>query len=93
MQGFYRQKYKTAFHDKVEQYIVRDISKIEVGDVLIADGHDLNFLVINPFTGKPARAVLVGFLDRKSEALVGINRQLKLNKSDNQIKQVQFCEN
>ena len=22
-----------------------------------------------------------------------INRQLKLNKSDNQIKQVQFCEN
>ena len=38
-----------AFHDKVEQYIVRDISKIEVGDVLIADGHDLNFLVINPW--------------------------------------------
>ena len=29
----------------------------------------------------------------KSPADFGINRQLKLNKSDNQIKQVQFCEN
>ena len=68
-----------AFHDKVEQYIVRDISKIDAGDVLIADGHDLNFLVINPFTGKPARAVLVGFLDWKSEALVGYEIMMSEN--------------
>ncbi len=60
-----------AYHDKVEPYIERDISKLEVGDVLIADGHTLNFQVINPFTGKPARATLVGFLDWKSTALVG----------------------
>ena len=60
-----------AYHDKVEPYIERDISKIEVGDVLIADGHVLNFQVINPFTGKPTRATLVGFLDWKSTALVG----------------------
>ena len=60
-----------AYHDKVEAYIERDISKLEVGDVLIADGHVLNFQVINPFTGKPARATLVGFLDWKSTALVG----------------------
>lgn len=60
-----------AYHDKVEAYIERDISKIEVGDVLIADGHVLNFQVINPFTGKPTRATLVGFLDWKSTALVG----------------------
>lgn len=60
-----------AYHDKVEPYIERDISKIEVGDVLIADGHVLNFQVINPFTGKPSRATLVGFLDWKSTALVG----------------------
>lgn len=49
-----------AYHDKVEAYIERDISKLEVGDVLIADGHVLNFQVINPFTGKPTRATLVG---------------------------------
>ena len=60
-----------AYHDKVEAYIERDISKLEVGDVLIADGHILNFQVINPFTGKPTRATLVGFLDWKSTALVG----------------------
>ncbi len=60
-----------AYHDKVEPYIERDISKLEVGDVLIADGHVLNFKVINPFTGNPTRATLVGFLDWKSTALVG----------------------
>ncbi len=60
-----------AYHDKVEPYIERDISKIDVGDVIVADGHVLNFHVINPFTGKPTRATLVGFLDWKSTALVG----------------------
>ena len=60
-----------AYHDKVEAYIERDISVLNVGDVLIADGHVLNFQVINPFTGKPTRATLVGFLDWKSTALVG----------------------
>ena len=31
----------------------------------------LNFQVINPFTNRPARAVLAGFLDWKSGALIG----------------------
>ena len=60
-----------VYHDKVEPYIERDISKLEVGDVLIADGHVLNFQVINPFTGRPTRATLVTFLDWKSTSLVG----------------------
>ena len=60
-----------AFNDKVEPYIERDASLLETGDVLIADGHVLNFQVINPFTGKPTRATLVGFLDWKTTALVG----------------------
>lgn len=68
-----------AYHDKVEPYIERDISKIEVGDVLVADGHLLNFLVINPFTGKPTRATLVGFLDWKSTALVGYEIMMSEN--------------
>lgn len=44
-----------AFNDKVEPYIERDISKLKVGDVLVADGHTLNFEVINPFKGTPAK--------------------------------------
>ena len=68
-----------AYHDKIEPYIERDISKIEVGDVLIADGHVLNFQIINPFTGKPTRATLVGFLDWKSTALVGYEIMMSEN--------------
>ena len=63
----------------MEAYIERDISKLEVGDVLIADGHTLNFQVINPFTGKPTRATLVGFLDWKSTALVGYEIMMSEN--------------
>lgn len=61
-----------ALKDKVEPYISRDISMLEVGQVLVADGHTLNFQVINPFTGKPCRATLIGFLDWKSGGLGNI---------------------
>jgi putative transposase len=52
---------------------------LEVGDVLVADGHKLNFQVINPFTGKPCRATIVGFLDWASTALVGYEIMLEEN--------------
>ena len=68
-----------ALSDKVEPYIKRDASLLEVGDILVADGHKLAFNVINPFTGKPARATLVGFLDWKSTALVGYEIMLEGN--------------
>lgn len=68
-----------AFNDKVEPYIERDITALEVGDVLIADGHTLNFQVLNPFTGKAQRATLVGFLDWKSGALVGYEIMMSEN--------------
>lgn len=68
-----------ALSDKVEPYIKRDASLLEVGDILVADGHVLNFNVINPFTGKPIRATLVGFLDWKSTALVGYEIMLEEN--------------
>lgn len=68
-----------AFDDKVMPYIERDLSQLEVGDVLVADGHRLNFQVINPFTGKPTRATLVGFLDWKSGALVGYEIMMEEN--------------
>lgn len=68
-----------ALSDKVEPYIKRDASLLEVGDILVADGHVLNFNVINPFTGKPTRATLVGFLDWKSTALAGYEIMLEEN--------------
>ena len=68
-----------ALSDKVEPYIKRDASLLDVGDILVADGHKLVFQVINPFTGKPCRATLVGFLDWKSTALVGYEIMLEEN--------------
>ena len=68
-----------ALKDKVEPYIVRDTSILEIGQVLVADGHTLNFQVINPFTGKPSRATLIGFLDWKSGGLVGYDIMLEEN--------------
>ena len=68
-----------ALSDKVEPYIKRDASLLDVGDILVADGHKLAFQVINPFTGKPCRTTLVGFLDWKSTALVGYEIMLEEN--------------
>ena len=68
-----------ALSDKVEPYIKRDASLLDIGDILVADGHKLAFQIINPFTGKPCRATLVGFLDWKSTALVGYEIMLEEN--------------
>src|SRR5574344_2186379 len=68
-----------SLKEEVIPHIKRDLSKIEVGDVLVADGKKLNFQVINPFTGKLCRATLIGFLDWKSTALVGYEIMLEEN--------------
>ena len=46
---------------------------------MVADGKRLNFQVINPFTGKPCRATLIGFLDWKSTALIGYEIMIEEN--------------
>ena len=68
-----------ALRDKVQPYIIRDISKLEVGDVLVADGHRLSVQCLNPFTGRPCRPTLIGYLDWKSTALVGYEIMLEEN--------------
>ncbi len=68
-----------ALRDKVQPYILRDISKLDVGDVLVADGHRLAIECINPFTGKPCRPTLIGYFDWKSTALVGYEIMLEEN--------------
>ena len=60
-----------ALRDKVAPYIKRDPSVLDVGDVFVADGHVLNFQVINPFTGKPCRPTLLAYIDWKSNDLAG----------------------
>ena len=75
----YAREGEKALRDKVMPYISRDISKLEVGDVLVADGHRLAIECINPFTGRPCRPTLIGYLDWKSTALVGYEIMLEEN--------------
>lgn len=67
---FYREGAK-ALNDKSLPWIMRDYSRIEVGDILVGDGHVLNFEVINPFTGKPKRMMMPLFFDMKSSMPLG----------------------
>lgn len=68
-----------ALHDKVLPYITRDVSKLEVGDVIIGDGHRLAFFVKNPYTGNPVRPTLVAYQDWKSSGFVSFEIMLEEN--------------
>ena len=52
-------------------YVQRDLNKIKVGDLVTADGHVLNFEIINPWTGKPKRMTLFGWYDMASNFPLG----------------------
>ena len=60
-----------AWNDKVAFYIERDINLLKVGDILVADGHTLNFEIINPYNGKPKRMVMILWYDMKSNFPLG----------------------
>jgi len=52
-----------ALNDKCLPYLERDAGLLDVGEVLVADGHVLNFLILHPFTGKPCRMNMVMWYD------------------------------
>ncbi len=60
-----------ALNEKCVFHVTRDTSRIDVGDIVVADGHSLNFEIINPWTGKPQRMTLVGWYDMKSHYFLG----------------------
>lgn len=67
----YSRKGKKAWNDECCPYIVRDYTKIGVGDILVADGHALNFETIDPETGKGTRMELVLWYDMASSYPLG----------------------
>lgn len=60
-----------AWNDKCAFFIERDYSLIEVGDIIVADGHKLNFQIENPWTGKVQRMELVLWYDMASNFPLG----------------------
>lgn len=62
---------KKAWNDHCAISILRDWNLVEVGDIVIADGHTLNFETLNPETGKATRMTLVLFYDGASNCPLG----------------------
>jgi len=60
-----------AFNDRILKDILRDKDQVEVGDIVVADGHKMNVMMINPLTGKPMRMTLIMFYDFKSDMPLG----------------------
>jgi hypothetical protein len=60
-----------AWNDEDAPYQDRDPMLLNVGDVIVGDGHKLNLHVIDPLTGKKKRAILVLFWDWKSTYPLG----------------------
>lgn len=60
-----------AVTDKATPHLIRDSRRLNVGDVLVADGHKLDFNLKHPITGKPFRAMLILFQDWASRDVVG----------------------
>lgn len=62
---------RKAWNDRCAISILRDWSLVDVGDVVIADGHTLNFETLDPDTGKPKRMTLLLFFDGASRYPLG----------------------
>ncbi|MFP5257989.1 MAG: Mu transposase C-terminal domain-containing protein [Acidobacteriota bacterium] len=66
-----------ALTDKIAPFLRRDAGLLNVGDVLIADGHRLNFRVKHPIHGRPCRATLVALEDWASRDIAGFSIMLE----------------
>jgi putative transposase len=60
-----------TLRDLLLPYIERDDSLLEPGDVFVSDGNTLNFLVIDPESGKAKRMIFVPVMDWASRVIVG----------------------
>lgn len=60
-----------ALNVKYLKNVNRDPGKILPGDVVVADGHVLNFDILNPWTGKPKRMTLIACWDMHSQYFLG----------------------
>lgn len=60
-----------AMNLKCSKHLERDYDRIEVGDILVADGHRLNFDILNPWTGQAQRMNWLVWKDMKSNYPVG----------------------
>jgi len=68
-----------ALLNKVAPHLRRDWNLIEVGECLVADGHDINGFAVHPITGKRCRPVLILFYDMRSNFPLGFEVMVSEN--------------
>ncbi|KAB2908957.1 MAG: Mu transposase C-terminal domain-containing protein [Ignavibacteriales bacterium] len=62
---------RKAMIDNTVPALSRDHARIDVGDMLVLDGHTTNFEILNPATGKPQRMTLLMVVEAKTGLPVG----------------------
>lgn len=77
-EAIYLRKGEKEMNDKVMPYIERDNDLLQFMDMIVADGHTLNFQIINK-TGKLCRATLVCWVDMRSLMILGFEIMLTEN--------------
>ena len=70
-------KGEKALDDEVAPFFRRDWSLLQVGQLLIADGHRLNFRIKHPIHGRACRASLIAFQDGASRDIAGYTFMLE----------------
>lgn len=67
----YMRNGRKAWNERVSPYIIRKKEAVEVGDLVVADGHVLNFRILHPSTGKPVRMTLLMIYDFRANLPLG----------------------
>jgi putative transposase len=75
----YLTKGEKELKDKLMPFIERDNELLNFMDVIVADGHNLNFQIINPKTGKLNRATVIMWVDMYSLAILGFEIMMSEN--------------
>lgn len=62
---------RKALSDKIIKPVHRDYSALQVGDIIVGDGHKLNFEILDPFTGRYRRMNMILFYEMYSDTPLG----------------------
>ena len=69
--ALYIREGEKAVRDTLLPHIERDNKKLQFMDMIVADGHTLNFQIKNPKNGMPARATVIMWVDMRTLLILG----------------------
>ncbi|MDR0510899.1 MAG: Mu transposase C-terminal domain-containing protein [Rikenellaceae bacterium] len=75
----FRRRGIKPLRDECLPYIEKDPNSIRFLDVLVADGHVMNFQIVNPKTGKSCRPTLIAWQDMRTQLILGFELMVTEN--------------